>query len=66
MHQVGEQKPDSSFLTKIAKESEWLTQVEQYLQLGKEIAHKVMSGRANCLVYCPQGSQSTPVLTSIA
>ena len=66
LHSVTDPKVDNSFMLKIAKDSDWLAQVEQYLQLSHQIANTIMTGRANCLIYCPRGNQSTPVLTSLA
>lgn len=68
MHEKAEFKQDGipNFMSKVSKESEWLAQIEQYLDLSQKIAFTVQTGRANCLVYCPRGNQSTPILCSLA
>ena len=56
MHSLTEVKQESNILSKIVKDSDWLAQVEHYLETARHISFTVTSGRANCLIYCPKGN----------
>lgn len=58
-------KADSQFMTKVVK-TDWLAHIESILDSARRVHHCIVNAQENVLIYCPNGSSGSALLSSLA